>query len=102
MIGDHEMATFCWANPTPWDTPREKPDSELEPMLEALISGIKKVEWSIFNFHAPPHGYALDLAPALTKDLVQAVDRKIHVGSLAVAKMIQKYQPFLEPARSYP
>jgi hypothetical protein len=94
-IGDHEMATFCWANPTPWATPREKPDEEMEPMLEALISKVKKPEWSIFNFHAPPYGYALDLAPELTKDLIQAMDRKIHVGSKAVAKMIQKYNPFL-------
>jgi hypothetical protein len=95
MVGDHEMATFCWANPTPWDTPREKPDEELEPMLEALISKVKKVEWAIFNFHAPPYGYALDMAPELSKDLIQALDRKIHVGSRAVARMIQKYQPFL-------
>jgi Icc-related predicted phosphoesterase len=94
-IGEHEMATFCWTNITPWDTPREKPDEELEPMLEALIGGIKKVEWSIFNFHVPPYGFALDLAPELSKDLIQALDRKIHVGSRSVAKMIQKYQPFL-------
>jgi hypothetical protein len=95
MVGDQEMATFCWTNPTPWDTPREKPDEELEPMLEALIGKIKKVEWAIFNFHAPPYGYALDMAPELSKDLIQALDRKTHVGSRAVAKMIQKYQPFL-------
>ena len=95
MVGDQEMATFCWTNPTPWDTPREKPDEELEPMLEALIGKIRKVDWAIFNFHAPPYGYALDLAPELTKDLIQALDRKTHVGSRAVAKMIQKYQPFL-------
>jgi len=95
MVGEHEMATFCWANPTPWDTPREKPDEELEPMLEELISHVRDTHNAIFNFHAPPYGFALDLAPELTKDLVQAVDRKIHVGSKAVAKMIQKYQPFL-------
>ncbi len=95
MLGDHEMATFGWTNPTPWDTPREKPDEELEPMLEALIGQIRKMDRAIFNFHAPPYGFALDLAPELTKDLIQAVDRKVHVGSRAVAKMIQKYQPFL-------
>lgn len=95
MVGEHEMATFAWTNPTPWDTPREKPDEELEPMLEALISQIRNVSTSIFNFHAPPYGYALDLAPELTKDLVQAADRRVHVGSRAVAKMIEKYQPLL-------
>ena len=95
MIGEHEMATFAWTNPTPWETPREKSDEELEPMLESLIGRIQNVSTSIFNFHAPPYGYALDLAPELTKDLVQAADRRIHVGSRAVARMIEKYQPLL-------
>lgn len=95
MVGDHEMITFAWANPTPWDTPREKPDEQLEPMLEELILKVDDKTNAIFNFHAPPYGYALDLAPELTKDLVQAADRKIHVGSRAVAKMIEKYQPLL-------
>jgi uncharacterized protein len=95
MVGEHEMITFCWANPTPWNTPREKPDEELEPMLETLISTVKDKSNAIFNFHVPPFGYALDLAPELTKDLIQAADRKIHVGSHAVTKMIDKYQPLL-------
>lgn len=95
MVGDHEMITFSWANPTPWNTPREKPDEELEPMLEQLVATVKDKSSAIFNFHAPPYGYALDLAPELTKDLIQAADRKIHVGSRAVAKMIEKYQPLI-------
>jgi len=95
MIGSHEMITFSWANPTPWNTPREKPDAELEPMLEELIATVKDKSNAIFNFHVPPYGYALDMAPELTKDLIQAADRKIHVGSKAVAKMIDKYQPLL-------
>jgi Icc-related predicted phosphoesterase len=95
MVGDHEMITFSWANPTPWNTPREKPDEELEPMLEELISKVENKSNAIFNFHAPPYGFALDLAPELSKDLIQAADRKIHVGSHAVAKMIQKYQPLI-------
>jgi Icc-related predicted phosphoesterase len=95
MVGDHEMITFAWTNPTPWDTPREKPDEELEPMLEDLVAKVKNKSNAIFNFHAPPYGYALDLAPELTKDLVQAADRKVHVGSRAVARMIEKYQPLL-------
>jgi hypothetical protein len=94
-VGDHEMITFAWANPTPWNTPREKPDEELEPMLEELIALVKDKSNSIFNFHVPPYGFALDLAPELTKDLIQAADRKIHVGSHAVAKMIDKYQPLI-------
>lgn len=95
MIGDHEMVTFSWSNPTPWNTPREKPEEELERMLEELVSQVRDKSNAIFNFHVPPYGYALDLAPELTKDLVQAADRKVHVGSRAVAKMIEHYQPLL-------
>jgi Icc-related predicted phosphoesterase len=95
MVGDHEMITFSWANPTPWNTPREKPDEELEPMLEELVALVKDKSNAIFNFHAPPYGFALDLAPELSKDLVQAAEAKMHVGSRAVAKMIEKYQPLI-------
>jgi Icc-related predicted phosphoesterase len=95
MIGDHQMITFSWTNQTPWDTPREKPDGQLEPMLEKLISKVTDMSNAIFNFHAPPYGSSLDMAPELTKDLVQAADRKIPVGSKAVKKMIEKYHPLL-------
>src|SRR5512136_2428452 len=64
-------------------------------MLEALVAQVKNLPNAIFNFHAPPYGYALDLAPELTADLVQAADRKIHVGSRAVARMLEKYHPLL-------
>jgi hypothetical protein len=95
MVGDHEMITFAYTNPTPWNTPREKPDEELEPMLEELVAKVKDKSNAIFNFHAPPYGFALDLAPELDENLTQAADRKIHVGSRAVAKMIEKYQPLM-------
>jgi Icc-related predicted phosphoesterase len=95
MVGEHEMISFSWANPTPWNTPREKPDEELEPMIEALVATVKDIPSSIFNLHVPPSGYALDLAPELTKDLIQAADRKVHVGSHAVTRIIEKYQPLI-------
>lgn len=95
MIGDHEMITFSWTNPTPWNTPREKPDEELEPMLEELVAKVGDKSNAIFNFHAPPYGSSLDLAPELDEKLTQAAERKIHVGSKAVAKMIEKYQPLI-------
>ena len=94
-VGPHEMVTFAWTNPTPWQTPREKPDEELEPMLEALIAQVRDMPNAIFNFHAPPYGSALDLAPELTADLIQAADRKVHVGSRAVARAIERHRPLL-------
>jgi len=80
IIGDHEMITFSWTNPTPWNTPREKPDVELEPMLEQLCSQVKDLPNAIFNFHAPPYGSSLDLAPELDKKLTQATEKKSMLG----------------------
>jgi hypothetical protein len=95
MVGDHEMVTSSWTNPTPWNTPREKPDEALEPMLLTLIGRVHNLPAAIFNFHAPPYGFALDLAPERSAGFTQAADRKIHAGSHAVTRMIQKYQPLL-------
>lgn len=95
MVGEHEMISFSWANPTPWNTPREKPDEQLEPMIERLAALVQHMPSAIFNLHVPPYGYALDLAPELTKDLVQAADRRIHVGSQAVTRILEKHQPLL-------
>lgn len=95
MVAEHEMISFSYANPTPWATPREKPDEELEPLLEEMASSVQDPASAIFNLHVPPYGYALDLAPELTKDLIQAADRKVHVGSKAVTRILQKYQPLL-------
>jgi uncharacterized protein len=60
-----------------------------------LVAKVSDKSNAIFNFHVPPYGFALDLAPELNKDLVQAADRKIHVGSRAVANILQKYQPLI-------
>jgi hypothetical protein len=95
MVGDHEMISFSWSNPTPWSTPREKPEEELEPMLEELAATVQDAPSAIFNLHVPPYGYALDLAPELSADLVQAADNRVHVGSQAVARILLKYQPLL-------
>ena len=37
-LDGHEMITCSWSNPTPWQTPRELPEEELEAKLEALCA----------------------------------------------------------------
>ena len=92
----HEMITSSHSNPTPWDTPRELPEDELEAVLEPLCQQVRNHETAIFNFHVPPQGYALDLAPKLDENLVMAAEEKIHAGSTTVRKLIEKYQPLLD------
>jgi Icc-related predicted phosphoesterase len=95
----HEMISTGWVNPSPWKTTREEEDEKLEERLEKYISQLKSAENAIFNFHAPPYQSKLDEAPLLDKELNPIIQGgsviMIPVGSKAVRKMIEKYQPFL-------
>lgn len=95
----HEMVSCGWVNPTPWNTAREEEEEKLEERLEKYISQLKNTESAIFNFHAPPYQSKIDEAPLLDKDLNPIIQHgstvMVPVGSKAVKKMIEKYQPFL-------
>jgi len=95
----HEMVSCGWVNPSPWKTTREEEDDKLEERLERYISQVKNMESAIFNFHAPPYQTKLDEAPLLDKDLNPIIQGgsvvMVPVGSKAVKKVIEKYQPFL-------
>jgi len=95
----HEMISTGWVNPSPWKTTREEDDEKLEVRLEKYISQLKNTESAIFNFHAPPYQTKLDEAPLLDENLNPVLEGgrvvMVPVGSKAVRKMIEKYQPFL-------
>ncbi len=93
----HEMASTGWSNPTPWDTHREEPDEALLERIEAVISQVQDIPNAVFNLHPPPYGSGLDEAPELTEDLRPAYAGRslIPVGSRAVLKVIEKYQPLV-------
>lgn len=97
LDGNHQLVNSGWSNPTPWQTHREEPEEALLTRLEAVISKVSNPRQAVFNFHAPPFGSGLDEAPELTKDLRPAYAGRsmIPVGSHAVMKVIDKYQPLL-------
>ena len=98
-VGDYQLLSSAWANPTPWDSPRELPEDELEAKLEALADELEAGVPAIFNLHCPPYDSGLDLAAELTDDL--RVVRKggepviIPVGSTAVRAVIERHEPLL-------
>lgn len=98
-IEGHEVISSPYVNPTPWKTPREMDEKSLEKHLENLVSKLGNASSSIFNFHPPPFNTHLDLAPKLTRDLrpvvVAGQVQYEHVGSKAVRKIIEKYQPLI-------
>lgn len=98
-IGGHEMVSFGYVNPTPWKTPREMSEEEIMKWLNRVTSKLSSSERAIFNFHAPPYGTNLDLAPKLTQDLRPVVRggqiETIHVGSKSVRSIIVEMKPML-------
>ncbi|MDH5746751.1 MAG: metallophosphoesterase [Candidatus Bathyarchaeota archaeon] len=95
----HEMISCGWVNPSPWKTSREEEEDKLEKRLEKYTIQLKNTETAIFNFHAPPYGTKLDDAPLLDENLNPMIQGgsvvMVPVGSKAVRKMIEKYQPFM-------
>ena len=53
-IRGHEMISWGWSNPTPWDTPREQSEDELGAGVDAMASRLRDPGSAIFNLHCPP------------------------------------------------
>lgn len=96
---DFQMYSCGWANPTPWNTPRELPDDDFEQHLEQHLVDLDRPERAIFNFHAPPYGTGLDLAVKVDADLKPVVSggqvQMDSAGSRAVRAVIERHQPAL-------
>jgi len=99
-IGDsYQMVSCGWSNPTPWASPREMPEDELEERLENLILQLADPSRGIVNFHVPPYGTQLDQAPVLDDTLKPVIRGGTmlmeSVGSKAVRNVIERYQPLV-------
>jgi Icc-related predicted phosphoesterase len=98
-IGGFETISLAHTNSTPWDTPRETDERQLGRMIKKEVSGLADPRRSIFNFHCPPFGTRLDLAPELDRNLrpvtVAGQVSFKPVGSKAVRDAIIKHKPVL-------
>jgi Icc-related predicted phosphoesterase len=96
---EHEVACCGWTTPTPWHTPREATEEELEKKLERTVSHVTNFRTAVFCFHCPPFNSVIDTATKLTEDLrpVYSQGRPVEIpaGSTAVRKIIEKYQPLI-------
>jgi Icc-related predicted phosphoesterase len=92
-----EMISTGWTNPTPWNTPRECSEEELNKKIEELTNKVRNHETAIYAFHAPPFDSGLDYAPILDENLKlkHAGTQLAPVGSTSVRDAIKKYQPLL-------
>ncbi len=101
QIDEHyTMISTGHANITPWNCPRDVSDERLEAMIEAMTGQITDFEHCIFNFHCPPYDTVLDQAPELDDQMRPSLEmggkpHMVPVGSPAVRRAIDKYQPRL-------
>lgn len=95
----HRMISCEWVNTTPWKTPRECPDEELKLKLQREFDRVNNCENLICNFHAPPYGTRIDIAPKVDEKLRVKVrfgtPDMVSVGSRSVRELFEKYQPLL-------
>jgi len=93
------MIAYGWSNNTPWDTPREVTEDELYERLDGLASQVADPRRAVFMIHVPPHDSGLDTAPILDENLRPTVSAgdvlRGPVGSTAVRRLIETYQPLL-------
>ncbi len=96
---EHEMISTGYANITPWRCPRDIEEEELAKKINNMVSQVENMKNCIFNFHCPPYGTTLDLAPKLDETLKPIVSGGSfimeHVGSKSIRKAIEEYQPLL-------
>jgi Icc-related predicted phosphoesterase len=103
MVDDfYPMANCGYSNPTPWDTPRETDEVQLEAYLEESVKDLEDYESAIFNFHVPPYDSTLDDCPKLdwstdppSPIVVGGVAQSAPAGSTAVRNVVEKHQPLL-------
>ncbi len=98
-IDGFEMISTGYANMTPWHAPRDIPEEELERKIEEMASKVKNMQSAIFNIHPPPYNTGLDMAPKVDQNLrpetLPGTVIMVPVGSVAVRKLEEKYQPML-------
>jgi Icc-related predicted phosphoesterase len=99
LPGDLQLLASGWSNHTPWQTPREETEDDLYARLDALARQVRDPRRSVFMIHVPPHDSGLDTAPILDQNLRPTVSAgdvlRGPVGSTAVRRIIEEYQPLL-------
>ena len=94
-----ELIGFASSNLTPWHTPRELEEEDLEGRLRALIETAEDPGSAVLMTHVPPHGSSLDTVPLLDAELRPVISGggvvEVPCGSTAVRNVIEEFQPVL-------
>ena len=98
-LGEHELVSWGYSNPTPWDSYREMTEEALGARFDELFAAAADPHRVVFNAHVPPYDSGLDTAPVVNEDLVvqQSGGQVVlaPVGSSAVRAAIERWEPIV-------
>jgi len=97
-LGPYQVLSYGWSNITPWKSPRELPEDELEARIESLTADLEPGRPAIYNLHVPPYGTRIDDAPEIREDLSLVGGSSatmVPVGSTAVRRVLERHAPLL-------
>jgi Icc-related predicted phosphoesterase len=99
LPGGFELISVGTSNPTPWATPRELPEPELDALIERSAARVTRPERAVFNLHVPPRDTPIDQAILLDDELRPLMRSGSPVtggvGSSAVRAALERHQPML-------
>ena len=97
-MGPFQVLSVGYSNPTPWKSPREMSEEQLDAEIQRLEQDLDPARPLILNLHVPPYDTGLDFAPELRDDLSivgGSNPNMVPVGSHAVRSAIDRLQPVL-------
>ncbi len=98
LTDEVQMAVCGYSNTTPFDSPREMPEPQLEAHIEGIVAKLKSPRDAAYILHVPPYNTGIDSAPLLQDGKVVTQGGQTvmtAVGSTAVRNIIERHQPMV-------
>ena len=95
----HELISMGDTSMTPWECPRDYPESHMQVAVKDLFEQVRNPAGAIVNLHCPPRGTKIDQCPALNETLEiefeggQVIMKS--AGSASIRRGLEELQPLL-------
>lgn len=95
----HELVSLGDTSMTPWECPRDYPESHMVPTVRGLFEQVRNPSGAIVNMHCPPRDTSIDQAPKLNDQLeIEFEGGQVIMapaGSAAIRAGLESLQPLL-------